>query len=370
MLESSEESEEITISCYENDIPDFVPSEIDRLYENLFSSIVQFKIYGDLHQVSTYVVKKNGRVTTLLLFVLERARASVLNEVICISEEEVNRFSNFIFSRFPQTTAISFKAIETDTRALAFPFLRVNILEDIVLQLPASIDEYTAQLGKSTRKTIKAYTNKLKRSFPTFEYKVYANNEASEQHVRDVIALNQARMRGKNRISSFDEAATKKIILLVKEYGLVSIATIDGKICAGSISYRVGNNYFMSVNAHDPAYDDYRLGTLSGFFIISTCIERGGNECHMLWGQSEYKYRFLGVRRDLDRLAVYRSYFHVLHHVEMTVKTLFEAVTRKAKSWLLDEKNKNSLTWKFIGVPIKVCRNMSRLLYHPYAKSP
>lgn len=354
--------DEVTISLYENEVPSFVSAELDQLYENLFSSMTQFRVYGSVKDASTYLVRKNDKTITIFLFRQQGGRVDVINEVIRVEEQDVSHFAEYIFSTFKSVTVISFHAIQTDIRRLPFPYQRVNVLENIVLTLPKTADAYLASLGKATRKTIKGNMNKLKRNFPSFGYTVYTKDELTEQQIRDIIALNKARMAGKNKTSAYDELETARITHLAKECGLIGIVTIDGRICAGAISFQIGQNYFMRVNAHDPAYDGYRLGMLCGFLIISACIDRGGRECHLLWGQHEYKFRFLGVQRDLDNLAIYRSYGHMLRNGDTVLKAICTGYARQAALWLHASKQRDSWLWRMANASLNGVRSMRRLI--------
>src|SRR5207245_3753907 len=131
-----------------------------------------------------------------------------------------------------------------------------------------------------------------------------------------------------------------------KMYGLVGVATVDGRVCAGVICSRSAANYFMHVIAHDPTYDEYRLGKLCCYLTICECINRGGKEFHFLWGRYEYKYRLLGVQRDLDHLTVYRSRAQFLLNGNLVLKNAYKGYGRQAKRWLLDPKRADSLIGK------------------------
>jgi hypothetical protein len=166
-VDRSIKSEEITVSCYENEIPAFVEHELERLYENLYSSLEKFRIYGDIDNVSTYAVHKGCELITLFLFRLEKNKVKVLNELIQISEEDVCRFENYIFSRFKSVEVILFSTIRTDIQKLPYPYQRFNCSEDIVITLPETIKEYFARLGKSTRRSSKPH-HTFAQNFPSF----------------------------------------------------------------------------------------------------------------------------------------------------------------------------------------------------------
>ena len=121
---------------------------------------------------------------------------------------------------------------------------------------------------------------------------------------------------------------------------------LDGRVCAGAVSFRTGAHYFMTVAAHDPQFNAFRLGTLNGFLNISECIRRGGQQCHLLWGRHEYKYRFLGVERELDNLAVYRSRLSMLRHADLVLKMALEGTLRLAYRRMHEEKRSNTVVWR------------------------
>lgn len=327
------ESGSISFSCYENEIPSFVEAELERLYGNLYSSIPQLRVSGKLDDVSTYVVHKGRELVTIFLFRIDGRRLEVLNEVIRIEEEDIGRFATYIFSGFGAIDVVSFRAIQTDFRSIPFKYQQFECLEDIVVPLPGNTEDYTASLGRSTRKNLRYYRNTLMHAFPSFKFSVYEKSAIEPQHVLDIIELNRARMFDKNKVSGIDETEAAKLIYLARERGLVGVATIDGRVCAGAITVRVGENFFLSVLAHNPAYNAYRLGNLCCYLTICECIKRAAKEFHFLWGQYDYKYLFLGVQRDLHCLAIYRSRLRYLLNAGFALRFAFLGYMRRAKVW-------------------------------------
>src|SRR4051812_35008662 len=68
------------INFYDNEVPAFVEAELERLYECLMSTLARFAIFDAAPNASTYVVRENGRITTLFLFRRERHHVTVYNE--------------------------------------------------------------------------------------------------------------------------------------------------------------------------------------------------------------------------------------------------------------------------------------------------
>ena len=354
------DSGEMTVSLYENEVPSFIEKEMEELYENVFSSFSKARVESDGRNASAYVVRMGSKVTTVFLFWRRDRKVEVINEAIPVNEEDVRLFSDTIFSAFPSVTAITFRAVQASICRLPFPYQRFNCLEDIVLTLPATPQAYLASLGKSTRQNIKYYLKAFQRSFPSYRFEILVKSEVSEQHVREIVRLSGARMAVKKKISLHDEKKTKQLIELVRMHGFVAVETIDGRVCAGVICTRSGANYFMHVIAHDPEYDRYSLGTLCCYLTICECIERSGKEFHFLWGRLEYKYRFLGLQRELDRVAVYRSPAQFMLNGDIALKIAFRGYGRQLKRWLLDPKRTNSLIGRALTKGVEGVRKLSR----------
>ncbi len=289
--------ENYDIELYKNYIPLYVEKDLDHLYESIYSSMTYIKTLGSIENLSVYEVKQGGSAITILVFRHNKGRVDVMNELIQIDATEITRFVGYMFSRFKHVKLISFHAIQLGKGHISFPHYACHQLEDVVVSLPQSIESYLAMLGSATRKTIRKYQKKVKNDFPSYDFQVFTNEDIDARTITEIFALKSARMRSKNQVFVLREEEIEQTLHLVKQCGLVAVILIDGRICAGSISYRVGSNYFLKVSTHDPKFNGHRLGTLSCFLTICECIKRGGKECHLLWGLSEYKFRFLGIQR-------------------------------------------------------------------------
>ena len=327
----------IAIECHENQIPAFAEATLERLYEHLFSSLTQVRVYGGLtDDVSTYVVRDSGSIVTLLLFRIAGDRVQVLNQGLKIGSADIQRFADYIFSVYPQCKLIDFHAVDIGKTTLTRPWQSFLCSEDIVVTLPATAEEYLASLGRNTRRNIRRYMDRLMRSFPSFRMEFHDGASVDEHAVRRIIEFNRARMAGKNKVSTLDDTEAERILRIVRSCGMVGVATIDGEICAGAIGYRVGGNFFLYVLAHDPKYDGYWIGILSCYLTMCECIARGWKELHFLWGRYEYKFTLGAVRRDLYHLTVYRSRAQQLLHPITALRTAYTGISQHVRSVLLE----------------------------------
>jgi len=208
---------------------------------------------------------------------------------------------------------------------------KYDFSEDFVLPLARNRQDYFESLGPSTRKTIRGYTNKIKRDFPTFVHRVCEGEHIKPEDIRGILALSRARMTANGKHWGISDAECDSMIALARDYGQVVIFTIDGRICAGSISYRARDNFFMRVCAHDALYDRYRLGTLSQYRAITACIEAGAKECHLLWGRQPYKYSLGALPVPLENVTLYRSRIQEALNAPLVLKNLAASMYRRVK---------------------------------------
>jgi hypothetical protein len=329
---------EMSISCYIDEIPPFIETELARLYGTLHSSLPFFKVFRSTEHVSCYVATRDGEPVIIILFIYRNRRIDVLNEMIEIEQGEVDRFTRHIFMKFPKADIISFKALKTDAYRFSFPMQKYNSKDTYVIPLPDTPQEYTASMGKSTRTSIRYQTNSVMRNYPSLTTKFYVNQDIDEKCVREIIRFSEHRI--KTKVVGFNHNE-ERIIRLVRMCGFVCVLMIDGRVCAGSINYRVGSSYFGEVIGHDIQYEKFGLGKLVLYQTICESIVRGGRRFFLGGGVFDFKSRMLGVQLSMDELQIYRSYGKLILNADRAAKTIVTAYVRQLKSWL--HRNKKTL---------------------------
>lgn len=324
-----------SVFCCRHHVPDFVGAELERLYGSFFSSMAVWQRYGSLEGASVFALYRDETLEDLWLFQRQGAQVRVLNEQIRVQGASLRRFAAMIFASEPEVSVICLHAVQAELTGSGLIHHRSNCTEDSVVTLPDSPEVYLERLGKSTRKNIRRYQRRLAENHPSFCYRVQEGADIREQDVRAIIALNQLRMARKGRVSANDEAEVQRMLGLLSTHGMVGVATIEGKVCAGVVAFRFGDHYFSQVRAHDPAFDDDRLGMIGAFLLVSACIERQARELHFMWGREQHKAMLLGEQRDFDHVLVFRSRWARLRHARLLAAAGMTAVTRQGKHWTL-----------------------------------
>lgn len=354
-------SNEIRVSCHDDEVPAFAGPEIDRLYGHLYSSLSYFEMAKETAGASTYVAWSGTTPVSVLLFRRAEEEVTVISDYLKLDEAEIGRFADYVFNRFKSVTVVSFRKLRSDINHLAYPWHAVTCSEDMVVVLPPTVKEYEAAVGKNMRRNIKRYTNALVKEFPSYRYQLYRAGDISEQHIRDIIALSCTRMKSKNIVPRFNEEETQWIVDFSKKCGIVGLATIDGRVCAGAIGFRIGENCFMHVIAHDVKYNDYSLGILCYYHTICEGIECGAKRFHLLQGRYGYKYRLLAERQDFFQLDIYRSRLHSIGHAPRILRRELRGRIRLANQWLLhDVERKDGAIYRFIGRAVSTLRAVKR----------
>lgn len=328
---------EIQVSCHDGEIPAFVAQELDRLYRHPYCTLSYLAMMEDLAGTSTYVARQNGMPIVILLYRRTASEVTVINDYVALGEEEIRRFACHLFDRFEAVRRISFRMLQAGVASLGYPRHAVICTEDMTVVLPATVQEYHAAVGRNMRRNIKRYTDALLADFPTYRYQHFLEHEIGEQQIREIVALSCMRMESKNIVPRFNEAEIRWIIDLAKRCGMIGVATIDGRICAGAIGFRMGEDYFMHVIAHDLQYNDYSLGILCYFKTICEGIARGGKQFHLLQGRYGYKYRLLAQRRDLVHLDIYRNRTCLVLCCRSALQKELQGRIHLVKQWLLHD---------------------------------
>lgn len=331
LVQAGETSE----SCYLNEIPSFVETELADSYETLHSSLPFFRTYRSIEQASCYVGRRDGCPNTVLLFTFNNNRVEVLNEMIEIEQSEVDRFAKYIFTKFARIDVIGFKAVKTSMHGSVFPVQQYNSKDTYLISLPGTAQEYTDSLGASTRADIRRQTKNILRDFPSFASEFFVNEDISEKHIRKIIAFSERKINSKGVKFSHD---VERITALARMCGFVSVLLVNGRVCAGSVNYRVGSSYFGDVTGYDPEYEKYGVGKLCAHRTICESIARGGKKFYLGGGVFDFKNKLSGVLLGMDELQIYRSRVKMLVNVGTVARTFIVGWVGKLKKVLHQHK--------------------------------
>jgi hypothetical protein len=309
---------------------------MDKRFQHMYASPQFLSVFARLPTATKLYTASSGTdLSTALLFHVSGPDVIVLNEQIVLGKEEIERFVQFVFEQNPCARRVLFPAISPHFQTLACPYSATLWTSDIVLSLPKTEAEYRASLGKSTRSSLKRYSNKIRKEHPSFQFEVIPSGRVDAALIDTLLSLNKARIEKRNQAADIGQNDTRCMQELLEKCGFVALIKIQNEIVAGAVNFQFGSNYFLHLLSHDSRFDRYGLGTLCCFLGICECIRRGGSEYHFLWGQYEYKYRLLGEQRDFAKLTIYRSAFQKFVQSGLDLNPRFANTRYLVKDWVI-----------------------------------
>lgn len=356
----SHSASDITIACYENLVPPYIEMEMDQLYQTLNSSLMHYAVRQKAIRAHTYVARNHAQAVAIFLFKRTKRKVSVVNEMIEIPAEELQRFANFIFSTYPTVEVISFSLIGKDVTPLSFPFHQHDGSEDIVLALPATPDTYLESLSPKTRRNIRRYLRAIERDNPTLRHISSTGKEINEEHLHALIQLKRQNIDAKNLKFGLADEELDWIVRQAKISGQASIVLIGDKVCGGSINLRIHDHFFGQIIAYDRAYHKYGLGILCTYLTICDQIRLGAKESHLCWGRYQYKYKLAGVQRDRASLDIYRSRAAYCRNAGVIIAKTIKTALQEWKKRLLEMEHKEGSVAVAGAVVVRLMRKLKR----------
>lgn len=317
---------------YPEQIPAFVEHGLDKLYQALFASLPQLQL-TDMADISTYAARHRGKLSAIFLYRRRGRRLRVVNEGMHLHAEELDRFATNAFRRYPELRVLHFHAVDVTPGDLPWPALHFAATEDIVILLPDSEEAYLAQLGKTRRKALRQHQSRAERACGPLEHRVLRGDEISVSVVDRIIAFNHARMAVRHRASALDERVRAQLLYLLRARGEVGLLLAGGRLCAGALTYRIGTHVYSLVNAHDPEFDEFSMGTLCRLHMISAAINSGVTHFHLLGGQWSTKRHAGATCQRLDHWVIYRSRRAMLLDTVTLARLTWQAAVYRSRHW-------------------------------------
>jgi hypothetical protein len=152
-------------------------------------------------------------------------------------------------------------------------------------------------------------------------------------------------MQTRDKTMVIDEAENQRLLTLVAERGVFVLVMIKGEMRAGSIACKVGNNMVMLISAADPILTSYRLGFLVCYWSVCDAIERGYQQCHLLWGRYHFKTQLGAQPHHLVRAVLYRSYVAMCLSPLLVLSMVKRNISMQCRNWLIYTCHRSPQKW-------------------------
>ena len=315
-------------------LPEWIWSGVEHLYQSVFSSRVMLD-KPELIQSLPYawVQRKEHQITDILLFRMNGCTIQVANEVIALSSDVIERFSNDVFSSYPSIQFIRLHAVKLQSSLKNSMAFKSEFSEDYVLTIPACKEDWLASLSARTRERLRLYVKQATIERNGISLHIGQRNEIDESDVRYLLKLNHDRMQKKGKsygISAYEE---DQLCRQMKIIGYLFLLKKNEKICAGLLCSVVGNDIYMHVLAHDTEFDAMRLGWVCCYQAIEHLISNGFQRIHFLWGHYDYKKKMGAKPVKLYRVLIFKNLIISLMHPKILLRWSWEALRDTARKY-------------------------------------
>jgi CelD/BcsL family acetyltransferase involved in cellulose biosynthesis len=286
------------------EVPDGAAQELRELYGSLFATVDWFVTHDDAVAMGTCTLEDPRHV---VLFEVEGDTVEVLNKAFAIAPEDVSRACRALFRALPRTRRIHFEVMFSP-RELRLPKRVLYWTDHMIIPLPDTVAQYQAQLGKSTRRNLRTYENRLSRDFPGMRTEVVAPGEDARAHVDLFLRWKMDRfgVLGRDTYWEKDPQLVDRFVALLQRCGEVRMTTLAGSPVAVVFAFPVGAAVCAQEAAFDTHYEYYHLGLLAWYWLACDAIARGLHSMNLLWGTATYKERLGAVPQRATTVSVFR----------------------------------------------------------------
>ena len=301
-------------------VPDGLADELPDLYSSLYSTMDWFLTLGGRRPNGACVLDDPRHV---VLFDHNGGTIDVLNSFFACAPEDADRICRTLFRALPGTHRIHLDVMFPPDQ-LAFPRRIVEQVSHMVVDLPTTVDEYDASLGKRTRRHLRESRNRLRRVFPDRHTETITPGERSHVLVDHLIEWKIQRFREQDRVTYWetDPMLRERTADLLRRCGQCRITYISGEEAVIHLCFPVGDAVFPLEEAHDPAYGAYRLGFLAMYEVLCAAIESGARRADLSDGSVAVKARLGALPVLSTRLAVFPSQLSRLRSLDESFKIL------------------------------------------------
>ncbi len=280
------------------------------------------------------VVSSETHVLGILSYYERKSTLVVVNRLMEFDTEVLQDCASTLFAAHPTARRITIDGVYASaTRRRRVPCRAWSAIENLLVALPPSFEQYMSHFGSKTRKNLRYCAKRFERENPEARLSVLRGGEIDTATVHDLVKLNHLRMQSKGRVSGMDTQFADGLSALSASHGVACVARDkDGTILGGALCTHVGNGFALQVIAHDPRFNHVRLGLLCLLRSIETAIDTGATVFHFLWGESDYKALFGARAAPLWSYRYYRSWPYQFLALSDWRDSLMQLAKRYAKT--------------------------------------
>jgi hypothetical protein len=294
-------------------VPEGVAAELPELYNTLLSTEDWFEIEDGVKPTGACLLEAPHHV---ILFHVSGDTIEVLNKEFDIGPRSAERACKALFRALPKARRIHLEVLFPPWE-LKLPKRILYWTDHMIVDLPDTVDDYLASLGRRTRREVRSKRRHLLEAHPDTVFETITSADP-EEFIAALVSWKNQRFNARGEETAWQQNpnADEAFSELVRRRGRIRITRIDGRVAAVDFNFPVGDSVYALQSAFDPAYEDFSLGFLSTFEDIADAIRSGHRQLSLLWGHDAHKRRFGAKARRATRLSVFRRETDRLHSLD------------------------------------------------------
>ena len=237
-------------TVYPSAVPGGALAELPALYGSLASTEPFFRIYDSAEPTGACILDEPHHV---LVFQECDDTVEILNKVFEIPPADAVRACRAIFRALPHTRRIHLEVMFPPEQ-LALP--RRTLTESVhrLIDLPTTVDEYVASLGRHTRSNLRSYERRLLHDFPDVATEVIVPGERSREFFELFCAWKAARFaeRGQTTLWEQKPETIGQFVELLHGGGEAQVTSIGGEPAGMILFFQLGSVVDSNEGAFDP----------------------------------------------------------------------------------------------------------------------
>ncbi|HTX70928.1 MAG TPA: GNAT family N-acetyltransferase [Thermoleophilia bacterium] len=310
-------------------VPPGLAEELPELYGTLLSTLDWFEVEDKVAPTGACVLEQPHHV---VLFSVSGDTIEVLNKEFDIGPRSAERLCRALFRAFPGARRVHLEVL-FPPHTFGLPKRYLYWTDHMIVDLPDSVDEYLASLGKRTRREVRSKRRRLEEAYPDTAIEILMSSDDPGEYVRELIAWKNLRFNARGEETAWQSIpnSDERLAELTRRRGQIRVTRIDGRVAALNFLFPVGTAVYALQSGFDPRYEDFSLGFLNTYENIADAIRTGHRRVSLLWGQEEHKRRFGAKPRRATRLSVFRRQTDRLYSLDEAWEVVRRELRRRGE---------------------------------------
>lgn len=198
---------------------------------------------------------------------------------------------------------------------------------DWIVPLPKTLEDYFANLGRTTRKHLKTYLQKFNKQLTTDKI-ILRETQIQYSHISSLINLHKYCRDDVGKEFTITEDQVQRRFVMSQKTGMFCSRWVDGKLIGGTLSFIHKSKVYLSLVAHDPAYNEYHTGLICLLDTIQYLIENKYTHYNFHFRYSPFKTRLGGQEHHYYKLVVFSN---VITAICWNLRNVFKNIQNKLK---------------------------------------